>query len=362
MVGIDAGGQRFDHVIWPEVQEERHRIARAVGRLTTGIYHAMGGRAQLAVGQPVEHIADIDYQRTFGRCHGLPFALGREKFQTSLFRAQQKRDGVDVAVRRCTDRTFGFLAFERRIAQQAHDRIAVFDGSGKKFARQAQVKRDTFQHPPASFLERRVKLGKCLAETVDFIRPDVVGHVLCQIVALGKLAPDMPEFFQVARFSPLGVLFSKGGIPPLASYALNSVATRHKLPDIARYYLNISVQDLGDLLGKGKNKLSPDAVELEKFTSYAAEKADLVLRLSRLLERELADNGHLHGLYKYYELPLVKVLQTMERNGIRVDEKSLAAQSEELGGQLEKLQGSVYALAGEEFNVGSPKQLQSILY
>ena len=148
----------------------------------------------------------------------------------------------------------------------------------------------------------------------------------------------------------------------LASYVLNSVATRHKLPDIARHYLKISVQELGDLLGKGKNKLTPDAVELEKFTRYAAEKADLVLRLSQLLERELTLNGHLQGLYKYYELPLVHVLQTMERNGIRVDKKSLAAQSEELEGQLETLQAAVYELAGEEFNVGSPKQLQSILY
>ena len=148
----------------------------------------------------------------------------------------------------------------------------------------------------------------------------------------------------------------------LASYVLNSVATRHKLPDIARYYLNISAQELGDLLGQGKNKLSPDAVELEEFTRYAAEKADLVLRLSQLLERDLTLNGHLHGLYKYYELPLIKVLQTMERNGIRVDEKLLGAQSEELGGQLEKLQSAVHELAGEEFNLGSPKQLQSILY
>lgn len=148
----------------------------------------------------------------------------------------------------------------------------------------------------------------------------------------------------------------------LASYVANSVATRHGLPDIARNYLDISIIEIADLLGKGKNKLSLEAVAIEKLSDFAAKKADMIHRLSIHLQQELTVNGHLLGLYRYYELPLIEVLQKVERNGIKVDAIVLAKQSKELGKQLKKLELAVYELAGEEFNLGSPKQLQSIFY
>jgi len=148
----------------------------------------------------------------------------------------------------------------------------------------------------------------------------------------------------------------------LASYVVNSVATRHSLSDIARNYLNIPLRELEDLLGKGKAKLSIEQLPIEKFTEYAAEKVDLILRSALYLEQELSRNGHLLGLYNYYEIPLIEVLQKVERNGIKVNATVLAKQSKELGTQLQKLELAVYELAGEEFNLGSPKQLQSIFY
>ncbi len=148
----------------------------------------------------------------------------------------------------------------------------------------------------------------------------------------------------------------------LASYVANSVAIRHSLPDISRNYLGIAIEEVEDLLGKGKGKLTLDQVSIEKLREYAAKKADLIHRLAIHLESELDANGHLLGLYRYYELPLIEVLQKIERNGIKVDALVLANQSKELGKQLLKLENAVYELAGEEFNLGSPNQLQTIFY
>lgn len=148
----------------------------------------------------------------------------------------------------------------------------------------------------------------------------------------------------------------------LASYVTNSVASKHSLIDIARNYLDVNAKNLEEMLGKGRNKLQLHEVPIEKFSDYAAEKADLILRASMRLQHDLSTNGHLLGLFQYYEMPLVEVLQTMERNGILVDTKVLAKQSAELGESLEKLQTAVFEIAGEEFNLGSPKQLQSIFY
>lgn len=148
----------------------------------------------------------------------------------------------------------------------------------------------------------------------------------------------------------------------LASYVLNSVAIKHNLRDVASYYLDFTPQDGEAMLGKGRKKRTLAQVPVEEYAECAAEKADVVLRLGLHLEQTLAKEGHLLGLYQYYELPLVEALQTVERNGIKLDETILAKQSKEIGKQIDKLQAEVFSQAGEEFNLGSPKQLQAILY
>ena len=148
----------------------------------------------------------------------------------------------------------------------------------------------------------------------------------------------------------------------LASYVTNSVATKHHLPQITRNYLELTPIDINNLLGKGRGKLSPKQVALSDYALYAAQKADHVLRLSATLQKSLISDGHLLGLYQYYELPLIEVLNKVERNGIRVDAVALAKHSKQLGKQIEKLQLQVFDIAGEEFNLGSPKQLQTIFY
>ena len=148
----------------------------------------------------------------------------------------------------------------------------------------------------------------------------------------------------------------------LASYVANSVATKHQLPQITRNYLEVTPIAIESLLGKGRGKLSREQVALADYASYAAQKADHILRLSAILQQTLSSNGNLLGLYQYYELPLIEVLNKVERNGIRVDAVALAKQSKQIGKQLGKLQLQVFEIAGEEFNLSSPKQLQTIFY
>jgi len=255
-------------------------------------------------------------------------------------------DALDTLLRDIDSRQFVSISIETMASHFLDGRIlgvALSVEAGKAFY--IPVSHQSENCPQQLTLETLLAALKPMLENASIVKPGYDLKHICHLLQNHDIE------FQAIKSDVL-----------LASYVLNSVASRHKLSDIARYYLDVGTQDLAELLGKGRNKLSPDAVAIDKFSDYAAEKADLVLRLSRFLEAQLALTGHLAGLYKYYELPLIKVLQTMERNGIRVDEKSLAQQSEELGQQLEVLQGAVYELAGEEFNLGSPKQLQTILY
>lgn len=179
--------------------------------------------------------------------------------------------------------------------------------------------------------------------------------------AITKIGYDLKHVWHLLQNADISLQPVKSDVL-LASYVLNSVAVKHSLADIARYYLDVTPLELEALVGKGRNKLTRKEVALQAYSSYAAEKADLVLRLSLYLEQELSSQGHLAGLYRYYELPLVAVLQSIERNGIRVDVKILQKQSKELAKKLQELEGEAYKIAGEEFNLNSPKQLQSVFY
>ena len=148
----------------------------------------------------------------------------------------------------------------------------------------------------------------------------------------------------------------------LASYVVNSVAVRHQLDAIARRYLEAAPKDLESLTGKGRGRLEMHQLGIDEFGAWAAERADTILRLAGELEQRLRGNGQLEGLYRYFEMPLVAVLQRMERKGIKLDSAALGRQSAELAEQLEELEQSAFALAGESFNLSSPKQLQTLLY
>lgn len=148
----------------------------------------------------------------------------------------------------------------------------------------------------------------------------------------------------------------------LESYVLNSTATRHDMDSVARHYLGIETIHYEDLCGKGAKQITFDQVDLEDATPYAAEDAEVTLKLHRHLWAELEKEPALAALYREIEQPLVPVLTEMEERGVLLDRELLAAQSRELAAKMLELEKHAHTLAGGPFNLGSPKQLQEILF
>lgn len=148
----------------------------------------------------------------------------------------------------------------------------------------------------------------------------------------------------------------------LESYVLDSTATRHDMDSLALKYLGHSTIRFEDIAGKGAKQLTFDQIALEQAGPYAAEDADVTLRLHQALWQKLEAVPSLVTVLKDIEMPLVSVLARIERNGALVDGKLLGQQSLELGEKMVALERQAYELAGQEFNLGSPKQLGAILY
>jgi DNA polymerase-1 len=148
----------------------------------------------------------------------------------------------------------------------------------------------------------------------------------------------------------------------LESYVLDSVATRHNMDDLARKYLDYNTVSFEDIAGKGSNQLTFNAIEIEKASNYAAEDADITWRLHDVLWPQVSGEPGLRSVYEQIEQPLIAVLSRIERNGALVDARRLHEQSVELGERMQKLQQEAFVLAGQEFNLSSPKQLGEILY
>ena len=148
----------------------------------------------------------------------------------------------------------------------------------------------------------------------------------------------------------------------LESYVLDSTATRHDMDSLAYKYLNHTNIAFQDIAGKGAKQLTFDQIALEQAGPYAAEDADITLRLHLHLQAKLAATPSLKPVLEDIEMPLVPVLAKIERQGALVDAKLLGVQSVELGDKLVALEREAFEIAGEEFNLGSPKQLGVILY
>jgi DNA polymerase-1 len=148
----------------------------------------------------------------------------------------------------------------------------------------------------------------------------------------------------------------------LESYVLNSVATRHDMDSTARHYLGRETIHYEDVAGKGAKQLTFNQVDLETAAPYAAEDADITLQLHEKLWSELGKIESLKKVYSEIEQPLVPVLLAMEEAGVLIDRQMLADQSHELTGRMAELEKQAHELAGGPFNLGSPKQLQQILF
>ena len=148
----------------------------------------------------------------------------------------------------------------------------------------------------------------------------------------------------------------------LESYVIDSVATRHDMDSLAEMYLGEKTIAFSDVAGKGANQLTFNQIALEQAAPYAAEDADITLRLHNTLWPKLQSEPSLLGVFSDIELPLVPVLSRIERAGALVDDTLLFQQSHELGLRIDELERDAWDLAGQEFNLASPKQLGDILF
>ena len=148
----------------------------------------------------------------------------------------------------------------------------------------------------------------------------------------------------------------------LESYVLNSTGSRHDMNTLALKYLGIKTIHYEDVAGKGKDQVSFDKVPIETAAKYAAEDADVALKLHQVLLPKLQHDDSQARVLDSIEIPLIPVLSEIERTGVKVDCSMLAVQSKKLSKRIEKIELDAYREVGEKFNIASPKQIQEILF
>ena len=147
----------------------------------------------------------------------------------------------------------------------------------------------------------------------------------------------------------------------LISYTLDAGSNRHNMDTLSEIHLGHKTISFKELVGFGKNKLNFTDIDFDKATEYAAEDADITLRLYHYLKDRL-DKEKLNKIYEYFEKPMIKILSKLEFNGIKVDVDYLKKLSKQFENKLKKIEKEIYSIVGREFNIGSPKQLGEIIY
>ncbi|OOR89445.1 DNA polymerase I [Moraxella caviae] len=148
----------------------------------------------------------------------------------------------------------------------------------------------------------------------------------------------------------------------LASYVINAAATRHNMDDLAKHYLHITTTTFEDVAGKGAKQVSFDKVALDKASDYACEDADVTFRLFSIFNQYLQSDDNTNKLLHRLEIPTAKILAQMERSGILIERQFLGKLSQEFDQKIFALEEEAHRLAGENFNLASPKQLGEILF
>ncbi len=192
-----------------------------------------------------------------------------------------------------------------------------------------------------------------LAEVLEGLRP------LLEDSAIGKIGQNIKYDALVLRRAGV-VLRGIDFDTMIASYLLHPGASSHSMDAMASEHLQHKTISYAEMTGSGKKQICFSQVEIEKATVYAAEDADITLRLERLFAPQL--QGEVKSLFSEVEMPLLEVLVQMAWDGILLDDALLGRISEELSEKIAVLQSSIYALAGEEFNINSPKQMGEILF
>ncbi|QFU20504.1 DNA polymerase I [Shewanella eurypsychrophilus] len=196
---------------------------------------------------------------------------------------------------------------------------------------------------------------------------------LDQAEALAKLKPLLEDAelkkvgqnlkYDISIFANVGIKLQGIAFDTmLESYVFNSVATKHNMDDLALKYLGHKNISFEEIAGKGVKQLTFNQIDLETAAPYAAEDADITLRLHQHLWARLEKEPELASVFTEIELPLIQVLSDIERQGVLIDSMMLGQQSEELARTIDELEQKAYEIAGEKFNLSSPKQLQALFF
>ncbi|WP_137886070.1 DNA polymerase I [Pseudomonas sp. 2FE] len=252
--------------------------------------------------------------------------------QAELFAFDTETTGLDAQQAQLVGVSFAVTAHEAAYVPLTHSYMGV----------PAQLDRDTVLKALKPLLEdpRKAKVGQHAKYDINVLANCAIGG-------------DPQNGINVQ-----GVAFDS----MLESYVLDSTATRHNMDSLALKYLGHSTIHFEAIAGKGAKQLRFDQIALEQAGPYAAEDADVTLRLHQTLWQKLTAVPSLAKVLTEIEMPLVPVLARIERQGALVDAKLLGIQSHELGEKLVQLEREAFAIAGEEFNLSSPKQLGVILY
>jgi len=180
--------------------------------------------------------------------------------------------------------------------------------------------------------------------------------------------PNLPKIGQNLKYD-MSVMANHGVLmrgvvfdTMLESYVLDSIGSRHDMDTLSQTYLGHTPVPFSEVAGKGKAQLTFDQVEIDKGGHYAAEDADVTLRLHQEMMSRLTNQPSLHRVFTELEMPLVSVLSRIESNGVLIDDNMLLQQSQQLAMTMQDAEKSAYSLAGRNFNLASPKQIQEILY
>ncbi len=196
---------------------------------------------------------------------------------------------------------------------------------------------------------------------VDMERALALLKPLLEDPAVLKVGQNIKYDMQVLRRAGPGIRLAPVDDTMVMSYVLDAGLHGHGMDELSRLHLDHEPITYGEVAGKGRNRVTFDQVPLDKALDYAAEDADITLRLHRLFKpRLLAER--LVTVYETLERPLIPVLVAMEQAGVRVDPAELARLSQDFAGRMAELEQEIYRLAGREFNIGSPKQLGEILF
>lgn len=214
----------------------------------------------------------------------------------------------------------------------------------------ASSQNDLFSQPKDTGLRE----GQLPLQTViDALKP------LLQNPAVLKIGQNIKYDMQI--FTRYGIKLTPIDDTMLLSYVLDAGKNNHNMDELAQKHLNYTPIAYSDVTGSGRNKKNFAEVELEAARDYAAEDADITLRLHRLLKRRLIEEKMV-TLYETIERPLVPVLLEMEHNGVLVDKKALSDMSKDFAERMESIAAEIYQLAGREFTIASPKQLGEVLF